>query len=105
MGAPDAKISPQTTPATSTSATDSGGLGVSYRFVAKIESPQHAVHWNVFAAHGSSHFQSYGRDFALYGKRRQMEEILRRGESVFRISGGTFQQTRGMVFVPFNWRI
>jgi len=76
------------------------GLGVSYRFVAKMEVRSMPFIGTFLRRMGHLTFNRTDANSRLR-QAEEMEEILQRGESVFVFPEGTF--TPRMAFVPFNW--
>ena len=72
------------------------GLGVPYRFVAKMRSGQHAVHRNVYERQmGHLSFDRTDTGSRLQ-QAEEMEDFLRKGESVFVFPEGTFTREPGV---------
>jgi fatty-acyl-CoA synthase len=71
------------------------GLGVSYRFVAKIEVGNLPVISTFLRRMGHLTFDRADRDARL-GQSKELEEILTRGESVFVFPEGTFAPEEGV---------
>jgi fatty-acyl-CoA synthase len=71
------------------------GLGVSYRFVAKIEVGSLPVVGTFLRRMGHLTFDRTDRDARL-GQSKELEEILSRGESVFVFPEGTFASETGV---------